>query len=228
MKNKKLSAVALRKKGHSYNEIRKQFDIPKSTLSYWLKNVKISETARNKIMLKAKSASINALIKRNKNQTKIAKIKEKRIINESANELSKLIDNKLFLIGLSLYWAEGYKNREGSWKNVDFANSDPAMVEIMIKFFVNICGVRLQDIKIQIMVHENTDVKQAISYWHNKTKISKKNCSATIIKSKASQGKRINILPHGTVHLRIYDRVIFYKLLGWIEGLKQSDTRSAI
>lgn len=41
--NRKEQAIWLRKQGRSYREIEKELGVARSTLSYWLKNVDISE-----------------------------------------------------------------------------------------------------------------------------------------------------------------------------------------
>jgi len=47
MKVEKINAIKLRKLGKSYNEISKSLKIPKSTLSYWLRDIVLSKKGNN-------------------------------------------------------------------------------------------------------------------------------------------------------------------------------------
>jgi hypothetical protein len=225
MRQDKTKAIKLRKAGNSYNQISKALKVPKSTLSYWFGDLKISKKSQEKILLRAYKLSTEGLIKRNKNQTVLAKKRADDIRSEAKKESLKLMDNKLFLTGLSLYWAEGYKKgaKGSKWKSIDFANSDPEMVIIIIKFFRKFLQIDDSRIKIQLMTHKNINVNKAVKFWSNLTKIPKnqfiKSCSAV---SKASKGKRNpNSLTYGTVHIRINDVKLFFRIIGWIDGLKE-------
>jgi hypothetical protein len=122
MRKEKDLAIKLRKSGKSYGQISKQLNVPKSTLSYWLSNIELSEKNKEKIYLRAKRKSCETLIRINKNQTFLAQERAKKIRKEAQSEVFELAKNRLFLVGTSLYWAEGYKKgATGSkWKGVDF------------------------------------------------------------------------------------------------------------
>jgi len=89
MRKDKQIAIQLRKEGNSYSQIRDTLGVSKSTLSYWLRNLKISKNARRKISARAHKISIAALIERNKNQTALAKERAERIRLEARQEVSK-------------------------------------------------------------------------------------------------------------------------------------------
>ena len=46
--------------------------------------------------------------------------------------------------------------------------------------------------------------------------------------SSASRGKSKNVLEYGTVHIRVYDVELFYKIIGWIDGLKKQSGCSSV
>jgi len=224
MRSNKQEIIKLRKSGLSYGQISVSLKIPKSTLSSWLKDVPLSEKARKKIQLRTNSTAIVKLIKRNKNQTIIAQEKHKEIRELGKKESKKLLSNPLFLAGVSLYWAEGYKQGAygSKWKSIDFANSDPEMIELMILFFTNFLNLEKSEIKIQIMLHNMDGANSAINFWHNLTGIPKSNfiktCSSI---SRASLQKRNKKLQYGTIHLRVNNVKHFFRLIGWIDGLKE-------
>jgi len=228
MRHDKKIAINLRKAGQSYLQISQALKVPKSTLSYWLENIKISKQAQEKISKRAYSKSVEALIKRNKNQTVVAGLKAQDILKKSAEEAKKLATDKLFVAGVSLYWAEGYKKGAygSKYKGVDFTNSDPEMIKVMMNFFRKICKIKENKFRLLLMAHPNINIKKTISFWSNITKLPRSQFTKTQTAiSKSSKFKRpINSLLYGTIHIRIYDVVMFYKIIGWINGLKNNLT----
>ena len=224
MRKDKTKAIKLRKEGSSYNEISAKLGIPKSTLHYWLAIIELSEKAKARIASRVHRGSVEGLIRRNKNQTALAKKRAEGIRALAKKEVNDLINNKLFLTGVSLYWAEGYKKGAygSKWKAVDFVNSDPELVKIMVRFFRNICLVKSEKIKVQLIAHKNIDIDKSVDYWSTlvnipKTQFIKTCCSV----NKSSKNKRNrNSLTHGTVHIRINDVKLFFRIIGWIDGLK--------
>jgi hypothetical protein len=224
MRSDKAIAIKLRQKGNSYGQISVLLKVPKSTLSNWLKDLKISQEAENKIRTRTNETAIKSLIERNHNQTREAELRHQKIRVQAKEEAKKLLSDDLFLTGLSLYWAEGYKQGAygSKWKSLDFANSDPEMISIMVKFFRKFLDLRNSDIRIQIMLHNPVDSKSAINFWHDLTKIPKKNFIKTCTSlSRASLQKRGNKLKYGTIHLRVNDVSRFFRLIGWLDGLKE-------
>lgn len=226
MRHDKQTAISLRKTGQSYLQISQALNVPKSTLSYWLKDVKISQQAQEKISKRAYIKSTEALIKRNKNQTVVADLKAQDIMKKSADEAKELINNKLFVAGVSLYWAEGYKKGAygSKYKSVDFTNSDPEMIKIMMKFFRKFCKIKENKFKLLLMAHPNINIDKTISFWSDITKVPRSQFTKTQTAiSKSSKFVRPrDSLRYGTIHIRIYDVIMFYKVIGWINGLKHS------
>lgn len=175
--------------------------------------------------MRAHKLSFEGLLKRNKNQTKLAEERAIEIRRQAKNESLKLFNDALFLIGLSLYWAEGYrKGADGSkWKSIDFANSDPEMIKVIMKFFRKFLGIADDKIKIQLMAHKNIDINKAMAFWSDLTKIPKKQFIKTYAGvSRASKSKRKPVsLTYGTVHIRINDVKLFFRIIGWLDGLKE-------
>ena len=175
MRKDKEKAVQLRKKGFSYGEISKKLKIPKSTLSYWLRNIELSKSSKDILKKKGIEKSTTALIKRNKEQTKKAQEKAELIQNKSILEINKIGKKELFILGVALYWGEGYKKgANGSkWKCVDFTNSDSEMIIVMMRFFREICNVPDSKFKVQLHTYKNKDEEKIIKFWSNLTKIPK-------------------------------------------------------
>lgn len=127
-------AIALRITGKSYNEIAKDLGVWKSSLSYWLKNIKLSEEAIE--ILKKKSNYPKEKFKDwNIQRHKKAQTENKKYLNNFSKKIKFISNRELLLIGAALYWGEGYKNQiKGCGQYVSFCNSDPNMVKIFMNF----------------------------------------------------------------------------------------------
>ncbi len=227
MRTDKKIVIKLRKQGQSYNQISAALKVPKSTLSNWLKDIPLSAEAQAKILARTNANAIVKLIARNKRQTAISQARHQIIRQEAKKEAKKLLTDPLFLAGVSLYWAEGYKQgAHGSkWKSIDFANSDPEMIRLMMKFFIKFLGLKKTEIRIQLMLHNPKDSLKTVDFWHNLTGIPKANFIKTChVISRASLQKRNKKLEYGTVHIRINDVSRFFRLIGWIDGLQTKFT----
>lgn len=223
MREEKNRAIVLRKEGKSYSQIQEVLHIAKSTLSYWLRDVALSNEAQQRITKRGRAISTEALIERNKGQTVIAKERAVRIREEAKEEAKSYMGDPLFVAGTSLYWAEGYKRgASGSkWKCVDFTNADPEMVLVMMQFFRKFCSVDEGRFKVQLIAHPNVNMQAAVTYWSALTEIPEsqfiKTCTSLSIRSGQ---KRSNNLTYGTVHIRVYDVKLFFRIIGWIDGVK--------
>ncbi|MEI6378368.1 MAG: helix-turn-helix domain-containing protein [Candidatus Falkowbacteria bacterium] len=222
MRLDKDKALRLRQKGFSYAQISAKLGVAKSTLSTWLKDVPISKEASEKIASRVHSTSIAALIKRNKNQTVLAASRYNKIKKEAKISFYQKMNSSnrdLFVAGVSLYWAEGYKRGaiDAKWKAFDFANTDASMLAIMVNFLALVCGVGNTKLSIQLIIHSDNDVVKAVRYWSNKLGVKTTQFSKAMIQpAKESKHKH----QYGTIHLRIYSVELFYTMIGWIEELE--------
>ena len=173
----KTEALALRKSGKSYNVISKKLAVAKGTLSYWFKDIRESELIKKKNIAKAKNQWANNLIKYNKERSTLARKRWTMLQDENRASIHKINDKELMLIGIALYWAEGYKR--GNW-NVIFCNADPEMNRVMIKFFTKICKVPVDKIKVQIQLHNNVSPSQAERYWTHALKLKRSQFLKTV------------------------------------------------
>ncbi|MBU1291986.1 hypothetical protein KKH07_00635 [Patescibacteria group bacterium] len=217
MKQKeKLRAVELRKKGKSYSEILKKISVCKSTLSLWLRDVELTSKQLDDLYKRGRERCRYNGAKANQ-QKRIERTK--LIIEEAKKESRILFKNPLFLSGLMLYWAEGTKKGEV----VDFSNSDPEMIKLMMKWFRSICKVPEEKFKINLYIHELHCRKDIEKYWSSITKVPLSQFHKTQIKSTTLKHRK-NPLYDGTCSVRIYNKDLFRKIKGWRIGvLKKID-----
>ncbi|MFH1769899.1 MAG: helix-turn-helix domain-containing protein [Parcubacteria group bacterium] len=228
MKNDKLKALKLRMKGRSYNEINKLLGIPKSTLSTWFSGLDIPDKAVKRLEQRVYKKSIEKLIARNKRQTHLAEQRARSIQNEAKKNIKPLLSKDLMLIGIALYWAEGYKRpiiRNGRARThhpVSFTNSDPQMIKLFLRFLRNTCAVPEDKITGDIRIYEHQNENYLMDFWSKATDIPYSRLKKFHYGiSKSSKNRRpFNILPYGTIQIRVNSTPLYHKIMGWIEGLK--------
>jgi hypothetical protein len=229
MRNDKGKALKMRLEGKSYSEITSALNIPKSTLSGWLSNIQISENLKIAINKRTRSKSLEGLLKRNRNQTRLARQRAQQIKTTAKNEISEISGEGLLLLGAALYWAEGYKRpkvvkgREVTHHPVSLTNSDPELVNMFLRFLRECCDVPEDKIKISIRMFAHQNESKLKEFWSRKTGIKYANFGKTYCGiSKSSTGMRpFNRLEWGVVQLVVADTNLFHKIMGYIEKLKE-------
>lgn len=221
MNSKYQEALKLRFQGKSYGEIKQLIGVPKSTLSSWFKNLEFPLTIQ-KILEEKGRITREPLMEFNRRRTEIIKDENKKIERHSFKDIHLLSRYELTLIGVALYWAEGYKiEKQKTTAQICFANSDAYMVALFLRFLREIIEIPEEKLKVSAHIYPNINKESAIDFWSKITNIPKARFRATQQISKASKGKRSwNSLPFGTLKLTIHGRQYCYRVKGWINALK--------
>src|SRR3989344_1701344 len=229
MRHDRNQALKLRLAGKSYAEIRQLLGVPKGTLSGWFSNLELSPVARARIQNRVYKGSLQGLLKRNKNQTHLAIQRMRHARNTASQEIAHLTKNELKLLGIALYWAEGYKRRitrngrEVTHHSVALTNSDPILIIAFLKFLREICEVAESKITAEIRIYEHINERNALRFWQKTTQLPVNNFRRFYYGvSKSSQGKRpFKRLPYGTLMIRVNSTKLYHTIMGWIEGVSQ-------
>ena len=105
----KIRAQELRKQGLSYGEILQEVKVSKASLSLWLKDIKLTDRQKKRL-LKMKSLGQHKgsiIAADNKRQARIARTKT--IYKEAKNLVGRLNKRDRFITGIALYAGEGSK-----------------------------------------------------------------------------------------------------------------------
>lgn len=216
-KIEKHKAILLRKQDLSYRDILKELPVAKGSLSYWLRDIELNPCQRKKIDGKILN-SRDRFLEYNRIRSETIKTEKQFLYNKSSSAVGIINERELKLVGIALYWAEGYT--ANSWRTVSFANSDPDMICLMMRWFREICKVKEERFRLKLQTHDKKDVNRLKEFWSAITGISLSQFTKSTIKiSKSSKLKRGNTLPYGTVQIRVSDIRLFTKIRGWIKGL---------
>lgn len=223
----KSKAFELRECGNSYGQIMRTLGLTsKGTLSYWFKNLELSETAKKKLENNMRIATERGLLSFNKKRTEMI-VKENETIRTSyLSRIKKINERDLTLLGTALYWGEGQKsfNNQGRrYPYLSFANSDPQMILLFLKFVKEILKTPQNKISAIAMIYPNFSSQKSINYWQTLTGIPIERFRAYKAISRASKGIRPkNLLPYGTLQIRVNRRQEFFKIRGLIDGIIKS------
>ncbi len=209
--HEKQEAVRLREEGCSLNAISSQLGVSKGSVSAWVKKVPVA--SKKKAELRSNPHSHRAIEKRKTSRLKNEKAKRSAAIKRSAEDIQNITHGELWLIGVSLYWAEGGKTQ----RLVRFSNGDPEMIKVMMRFFTEVCNVPKKKIKGYIHIHEHLDVKCSEKYWQEASGLPADQFYRTYKKPKTLSKRRT--LPYGVMELYIMDVSLFLKIQGWTKGI---------
>lgn len=165
-------AESLRRQGATYQEILRQVPVSKSTLS---------------MEIRRKFVECNEC----KHQAAVARHRVWE--DEAKTECGPLSAETLKWVGAALYWGEGAK--VGAKRHVKFANCDPDMIHLIMRWFREICRVPERKFRASVQIHEEQGLDAVEEYWSQMTGI-----------------------PRGTLHISICDTQLSHRILGWIQG----------
>jgi len=167
----KREAIKLRKEEKTYSEIRQilKKTIPKSTLSYWCRNIPLPFGYQKRI----KAYNIFNLNKARKIALAVHKIKREQYlksVSARVQHLPKILKNKdVAKIALAiLYLGEGSKTQRGS---LMFGNSDPVIIELFLRLLRKCYAVDESKFRCTLQCRADQDINNLEKFWSKITKI---------------------------------------------------------
>lgn len=217
-------ARELRARGLSLREIAERTGCAKSSISDWVRDIPLTPEQIERLELKQDKARAKAANHPNSPKQKWARIRN-NLIDSGAKEIpSQYSLAVLKLIGAVLYWAEGYK---AGINMVNFSNSDPNMIALMMHFFREVCKVPENKFRGTVHIHPHLDKDSAKRFWSKISGIPIRQFHKTQFGiSKASKHKR-DTLPLGTFRIIVCDTRLLSRIKGWIKGIgRWNDVRA--
>lgn len=206
----------LRKKGYTFREILKEFPfLGKSTISEWTRDIILTSKQEKRILQGVLKNRVK-LIEYNKQKHLDSIRRYQEIIFQAKREIGKFTRRDLLIAGTALYWAEGWTK---SRNLIDFSNSDPRTITLMMRFFREIFKIKENRFRGQLILHPGLDKEEVLKFWSSLTGIPIRQFHKTQSKlSRGSTGKTHNILYKGTFKIRISDTENLWRIKGFIEG----------
>ena len=197
--SRKNLAMSLRRGGHSYSEIRDFVSVPKATLNYWFRELKLSEPQLERLKKKRSEAAKLGMKNRSENVARmIAQIQK-----NSAKDIGKISKRELWLMGVMLYW-----KKIDVRKGVQFMSTDPHLLKLFLKWLKEVGQLEDREIEFDLFLGKKNKA-QAIQFW-----------SQTI----APPGhvyKHNNTSQFGILQIRVKaSSMLARQMSGWIKGIQ--------
>lgn len=148
----------------SYAEIGNRLKVPKSTLSYWLREFPFTEEKIKELQRKgwkkseASRERFRITMRRKKEQ------KNHEIYKKYQERFIDLPTIAFFVAGLTLYLCEGNKK---DYTKLDLANTDPKIIKFFIQWMAKFLDVPKEKIKVTLHLYENMDIEREKGFWRN-------------------------------------------------------------
>ncbi len=180
-------ARELRLQGWTYDRIEAELGCSKSSISLWVRDLPKPEQRR--------SPEEAAEIARRGREARLrVRDEERRRTKDAARQaVGKLSRRELFLVGVSLYWAEGGKDKPYDRReSVTFVNSDPSMIQVFLAW-LGLLEVERERLRFTVMIHENADVTAAERYWADFVGADRSAFNKTVLKKHNPKTVRKNV-----------------------------------
>lgn len=203
----KKEARRLREKcGWSLNRISKKLNVSKSSVSLWVRDIKLSPKQK---------AELGYNISKGSNKKHYQKIRDEY---REMGRLKVLEEGEDYKLGCLLYWAEGSKGRTV----VDFTNRDPIMMKMFIAFLRNYFDCSNEDFTIHINAYltNGLGVDDITKYWLDILGLQTENVRAFTNRAKYYDPHNERIKQHhkyGVCKLRVNSVKIAQIIFGSIE-----------
>jgi transposase-like protein len=205
----RLQARQLRQDGMAVTQIAKQLDVAKSCVSSWVRDIvltpeQITQLQKSKGAYGAQNKGAQV------NRQKALQLRQHYQMEGRARAKQ---NDPLHYGGCMLYWAEGAKARN----SLQFANTDPHMLKLFMRFLREALFVTDNRIVIHIVCHAQTvgEIERIEQYWLDLLGLSSINIRKTTIK----QGSIVvhNHLPNGVCNIIVYSTELLQHIFGAIQ-----------
>lgn len=219
--NEKAKAIVYRKNGKSINEIAKLLSISKSTASIWCRDIAMSDSQLKTLSERTNHRAVHALLLASERKRAL-RTKTIKIMSElGKKDVGHLSSRDIFMIGLGLYWGEGYK--KGS-QELGFTNSDLSIITFYINWLKRIYEIPTQSLilRVSINAQHSHRINKVLRYWSNETSIPLSQFTKTSLIKTASKKNYSNLEDHyGTLRIKVRKGTnLRRKILGSISALQ--------
>ena len=203
----------MREKGESMGDIARKLGVAKSSVSNWVGDIELTRKQQKELSKKGHKKEV--IEKRRKSRLANEHRKRRAAIDNAKKDIRNISKRDLWFIGIALYWGEGSKKKRGS---LEFANSDPRLIKIMIRFFNEIYDVPKEKYRGHIHLHKHLDSKQAEEYWSEVSGIPIGQFFKTSQQHNIASKNKKDSLPYGTFSIYVCDVKLYLRMMGWMEG----------
>jgi hypothetical protein len=195
--------------------------VAKSTLSLWLRGEKMAEPQKQRYTEKKRLAALRGGQKRKQDRIDITET----IFEKCRSDISAISVRELWLIGISLYWAEGSKQKEHNvGAGVCFSNTDLRMLQVFIAWLERCVETPSAALSFDLFLHETARKKlpEVEKYWRNGLNIKEGQRFSVYWKRTPIKTNRRNVgdLYYGCLRVRVRSSSLLNRALaGWARAI---------
>ncbi|MFD0355552.1 hypothetical protein ACFVHW_17735 [Streptomyces sp. NPDC127110] len=218
-------ARELRLKGMTYDEIQVELGCSKSSISLWVRDLPKPERIRT-------PEEAAAISRRGWERTLERREENRQKTKEAAaDEVGRMSDRELFLVGVGLYWAEGQKSKSYARRErVIFVNSDAGMIQLYLAW-LRLLDIEPERLQYRVMIHESANVVAAEHYWADQARVDHSRLQRTTLKKHNPKTVRKNVGEdyRGCLVIGVLDSAELYRRIEgwWTRMTVEADRRNA-
>lgn len=217
----KTRAILLRKNGHGIKEIARMLKVSPSTASFWCRDMQLSPQQQAGLSKRSERQSTSSLL------AYAELIRARRMVNVEnerkcgARLVSSLTARDITMVGIGLYWGEGYKR--GS-EEFGFTNSDPDMIRFYLAWLAVLFDVKKEDLIFRVSINQvyRSRERTILSFWSKLLKVPVTQFTKTSFIR--AQSKSLANRPteyHGTLRVKVRRGTAYRRqILGAIDSLR--------
>jgi len=211
----------LRQKGFSLGQIFNATNVPRTTIRTWIKDIVLSKDQVQILKDRVQKALQGGRIKSQKIKKNQRDKNENKLIKTGINEIGELSPRDFLISGVSLYWAEGLKNKHEH--RLGFCNSDPFMVKFYIHWLEKYLDIDKKQLIARLTLNclYKDKVNEMQTFWSKTIGIPLGQFTKPFFQTSKWKKQYNTTNYHGALRIHVkesLDRLL--KMKGWIEGLK--------
>lgn len=185
-------AIKLRRRGYSIKQIKRKLGVSQNSASRWCRGIELTPEQQAKLQERERVVS-TVVGKRNKAKWD----KRKQIV---AEQYHPPITDPAFMLGLGIYWGEGFKT--GTYIGV--SNSDPNLVRTLMTWLRTFFEEDIDNFSITCRHYYKRRDAEIIAYWKSQLELTTERIlPSTFHVSTAGKNRRGRTLPYGCVSVSV-------------------------
>lgn len=217
------NAHALRRLGKSIAEISRILNASKSTVSYWCRDIPLSKSQQHALIEKQRSAGAIGRVRAAEQKRKLRIERVRTEMERGSRDVGALNQRDLFILGLALYWGEGYKSGN---EECGLTNSDPMIILMFIEWLRRVYAIQTPDLILRISVYATHRTRVAVieKYWSKITRVPLNQFTTTsLIKARTKKHYANSDTHFGTLRVKVRRGTsLRRRIMGSIDTLRKS------
>ncbi|PJA55364.1 hypothetical protein CO165_03955 [Candidatus Roizmanbacteria bacterium CG_4_9_14_3_um_filter_33_18] len=218
----KLQAVKLRRKGESIKKIANLLNVSVSTASLWCHDVELTDSQVENLRKRQTDPFYGKKLDYYLKKKKEFNLKLLNLKNEGINSIGRLTKREIFLIGIALYWGEGFKKDSLA----GLATLDKNIAKFFIFWLSESFGIVVKDLLLRVTanISYKSKIKELEKYWSKELKIPVNQFSKPFFQNTKWKKEYENKNDyHGVLRIRVRRSIdLLRKIFGYIEGISLS------